>query len=366
MDHMERALELGQHALGSVSPNPAVGAVVVRGGVVVGEGSTQPPGGSHAEVVALQQAGEAARGATMYVSLEPCAHYGRTPPCTQAIIAAGIARVHIALRDPNPMVNGRGKAALEAAGIEVVEGERAEQARRAHEAYLKFITTGVSFVTAKFAMSLDGKIATASGESQWITGDAARRQAHELRRTSDAVLVGIGTVLQDDPQLTVRDAQGTPAARQPLRIVADSQGRLPLEARLLREPGSVLVAAASERSEGVARLRAAGVEVLVVGDQDECRVDPKHLLWALGRRDVLSLLVEGGGTLLGSFFDAGLVDKVVAFVAPLVIGGRDAPTSVGGEGVHHLAEALRLGRVEVERVEEDVVITGYPRGDAPA
>ncbi len=360
MDYMARALRLARRALGSTSPNPAVGAVVVRDGVVVGEGFTQPAGGSHAEVVALQRAGDAARGATLYVSLEPCVHHGRTPPCTEAILAAGISGVHLTHLDPNPLVNGRGRAALETAGIAVVEGERADEARRHNEAYLKFITAGVPFVTAKFAMSLDGKIATSSGESQWITGEAARRRARQLRRASDAVLVGIGTALKDDPQLTVRDSAGRPQRRQPLRVVVDSQGRLPPEARLLRELGSALVAVASERSQGVAQLKRAGVEVLAAGDAEGRRVDLRRLMQALGRRDVVSVLAEGGGTLLGSLFDAGLVDKAVVFIAPLVIGGVDAPPPVAGQGAQRLAEALRLGRLEVRRVGQDIMLTGYP------
>ena len=238
MSAMRRALSLARRSLGGVSPNPAVGAVVVNGGVVVGEGRNEPPGGRHAEIVALEQAGDAASGAVMYVSLEPCSHHGRTPPCVDAILDAGIAEVHAAIADPNPHVAGGGAAALRDAGVKVVVGERAAEASTLLEAYLKWVTTGRPFVTAKFAMSLDGKIATRSGDSQWITGERARQHVHELRAASDAVMVGVGTVLADDPLLTARDRRGKPLERQPLRVVVDSGGRTPAGARLLSQPGT--------------------------------------------------------------------------------------------------------------------------------
>lgn len=360
MEHMQRAVKLARGALGATSPNPAVGAVLVRDGQVVGEGCTRPPGGLHAEAVALAQAREHARGATLYVTLEPCTHHGRTPPCTDAIVRAGVVEVRAALRDPNPAVSGGGLEALEAAGVRVAVGEGAEDARSVLEGYLHWVVTGLPLVVAKFAMSLDGKIATAAGESQWITGEAARGRAHELRAASDAVMVGAGTALQDDPRLTVRDPSGEPADRQPLRVVVDSQGRTQPSARVFAAPGGVLIAVAGAAPARERALRQAGADVLRFPSEDG-RVDVRALLGALGERGVTSLLVEGGGGLLASLFEGRMVDRVEAFVAPMIIGGRDAPTPVEGVGAARLADALRLGGVTVERLGEDLHIVGYPQ-----
>ena len=242
MQYMQRAIELARNTLGSASPNPSVGAVIVKGGVVVGEGWTQPAGGPHAEIVALERAGEAARGATIYTTLEPCCHFGRTPPCTTALLKAGIVEVCTAVLDPDPRVNGAGVAEMERAGIKVSLGLCAEDATKVIEGYIHRTTTGLPFVIAKFAMSLDGKIATASGESQWISGEAARRHAHALRSTADAVMIGVGTALADDPQLTARDERNMPLERQPLRVVVDSSGRVSPTSKLFGSPRNVLVA----------------------------------------------------------------------------------------------------------------------------
>ncbi len=366
MSHMQRALELARKALGTTSPNPAVGAVIVKSGQVIGEGYTQPPGSAHAEVMALRAAGSAAVGATMYVTLEPCCHYGRTPPCTRAIIEAGIAEVHIATLDPNPLVNGKGLAELQAAGIGVSVGEDQEAARELNEAYFKFITTGLPFVTAKFAMSLDGKIATHSGDSQWITGEAARRYANRLRATVDAVMVGVNTIIADDPQLTARDDRGQPLEHQPLRGIVDSGGRTPTHAQAFRGPGQTLIATTAAIAPlAKAALENAGAEVLLLPSQ-EGMVDAKALFSALGARGIINVMVEGGGTLLGSLFDAGLVDRVLAFVAPVIIGGRYAPTAVAGLGAATMGEALRLERTEVERIGDDVLIRGYVARSNPS
>ena len=352
MSSMRRALSLARRSLGGVSPNPAVGAVVSNGGVVVGEGRNEPPGGRHAEIVALEQAGDAARGGVMYVSLEPCNHHGRTPPCVDAILKAGITEVHAAIADPNPSVAGGGAAALRDAGVRVVVGERAAEASTLLEAYLKWVMTRRPFVTAKFAMSLDGKIATRSGHSQWITGERARQHVHELRAASDAVMVGVGTVLADDPLLTARGPRGRPLERQPLRVVVDSRARTPPGARLLSQPGPVLVATTGSRA-----VAGAGTVALAAPSG---AVDLGRLLDYLGEeRDVASVLVEGGGTLLGSLFDLELVDKVVAFVAPTIIGGDEAPTPVGGLGVGTMSGALRLERTKVRRFGRDTAIIGY-------
>ncbi|MEE8174483.1 MAG: bifunctional diaminohydroxyphosphoribosylaminopyrimidine deaminase/5-amino-6-(5-phosphoribosylamino)uracil reductase RibD [Dehalococcoidia bacterium] len=359
MDHMERALSLARLALGHTSPNPAVGAVIVKNGLVISEGHTQPPGSAHAEIAALERAGGRARGATIYVSLEPCSHFGRTPPCARAIIAAGIAEVHLAMIDPNPSVSGRGRDELEEAGIKTHVGEREEEARELNEAYVKFITTGWPFVSAKFAMSLDGKIATRSGDSKWITGEQARGYVHSLRQSADAIMVGVNTVIADDPRLTARGQGAEGSLKEPMRVIVDSQGRIPVTAQVLREPGKTLVAAARPLEPAKAgALVEAGAEVLELPAKDGL-VDLEELLRALGKREITSVLVEGGGTLLGSLFDQGLVDKVVAFIAPVVIGGGEAKTAVGGVGVSRIAQGLRLTRVRVERFGEDVMVSGY-------
>ncbi len=364
MDYMEQALSLARLALGQVSPNPAVGVVVVSGGVVVGQGYTQPPGSYHAEVVALKQAGDRARGGTMYVTLEPCCHYGRTPPCTQAIIAAGIAEVHLSMIDPNPLVSGRGKEELEKEGIRVYVGEHEEAARQVNEAYIKFITTGLPFVTAKFAVSLDGKIATKSGDSKWISGSEARRYVHNLRYTTDAIMAGVNTVLADDPQLTARSCGGRGGAArvQPLRVIVDSKGRTPLTARVFSQPGKTLLAVGrSIAPEEKTALAQTGVEILEL-PSEEGRVDVKKLLKTLGEREITSVLVEGGGTLLGSLFDHRLVDKVVAFIAPIIIGGKEAKTAVAGKGVDKVVDSIRLERDSLEKFGDDLMVSGYVKG----
>ena len=359
MDYMERALSLAHSVLGYTSPNPAVGAVIVKDGVVVGEGSTKPPGQSHAEIVAIEQAGEAAKGATMYVSLEPCCYIGRTPPCTEAIIKAGLTEVHLAALDPNPRVYSKGKEELEKAGIKTYVGEKEKDALRLNEAYAKFITTGQPFVTAKFAASLDGKIATRTGHSQWITGVEARRRAHRLRSISDVVMVGVNTVIKDDPRLTVRDGDGPMPDKQPVRVVVDSTGRTPPESRIFQQPGRTILAVSRIDEKRRAIYEELGAEVIEVPPRDGI-INIKYLLDILGEREFSSVLVEGGGNLLGSFFDKGLVDKVVVFLASAIIGGRDGSTAVAGLGVDQMEEVLRLKEVALEQLDTDIMVTGYP------
>ena len=361
MDYMEQALSLARLALGQVSPNPAVGAVIVNNDEVVGQGYTQPPGSPHAEVVALNQAGERARGGVMYVTLEPCCYHGRTPPCTQAIITAGITEVHLAMLDPNPLVSGRGKEELEGAGIRTYVGEHEAEAKQINEAYTKFITTGMPFVTVKFAISLDGKIATKSGDSKWISGEAARKQVHNLRHTTDCIMAGVNTVLVDDPHLTARSCggRGGTARAQPLRVIVDSKGRTPLTARVFSKPGKTLLtlgrAVKPEEKESFAQ---AGAELLELPSAER-RVDLEKLLKVLGQREITSVLVEGGGILLGSLFDGGLVDKVIAFIAPIIIGGKEAKTAASGKGVDKVVDSLKLERVSVEKLGEDLMVCGY-------
>ena len=357
MDFMLRALELARASVGETSPNPPVGAVVVRDRRVVGEGRTQPAGQAHAEVVALREAGELAQGATLYVTLEPCWHYGRTPPCTNAIIAAGVAEVHISMVDPNPRVDGRGLESLRGAGISVMLGEGREEAEELVAPHSVYTTTGMPLVTLKFAMSLDGKIATRTGDSKWITGEESRRYVHTLRARSDAIMTGIGTVLADDPQLTARDSNDAPLPRQPLRVVVDSRGNMPPDAMMLSQPGRTLVAVSEISDEARDALESAGAEALLA-PADDGRVDLRELLLELGRREVTSVLVESGGVLAGSLLDARLTHSVVAFVAPTIIGGDRAPSPVGGQGATLMSEAIRLSKVRVERFGDDVAIIG--------
>jgi diaminohydroxyphosphoribosylaminopyrimidine deaminase/5-amino-6-(5-phosphoribosylamino)uracil reductase len=354
---MRHALALAERGRGLCSPNPLVGAVVVKGGRLVSEGFHARAGGSHAEAEALRKAGADARGSTLYVTLEPCNHHGRTPPCVGAILEAGVRRVVGAVGDPNPRVRGGGMRALESAGVEVVEGCLEAEARACNRVFLTAMERSRPHVTLKCAMTLDGKIAAVDGSSRWITGEAARLEAHRLRSWSDAVMVGIGTVLADDPALTVR--REPPWPREPLRVVVDSQARLPLTARLVDagSPSRVVVAVADEAPvERVSRLEARGVTVLGCKSRDG-RVDPSDLCSRLFALDVMGVLLEGGGTLNGAFLDAGLVDRVAMFIAPRLIGGALAPTAVGGGG-YPLAEARELTHVEARAVGRDWLVEG--------
>ena len=360
-DPMDRAIALARSALGSTSPNPAVGAVIVGETGVVGAGFTLPPGQAHAEVGALRQAARAAQGATLYCTLEPCCHYGRTPPCTDAIIAAGIRRVVYAVTDPNPRVSGGGAAALRAAGIEVHHRPN-PRAEELYEAFAKHVTTGLPFVVAKFAMSLDGKIATRTGDSQWITGPEARARVQQMRKELDAIMVGIGTTLADNPQLTARDDSGEPlpANLQPLRVVVDSDARTPPGARMLRQPGRTLIATAGvNKHSRAAALQDAGAEVISFPGTDG-RVNLSALLQHLGQQGVVSLLVEGGGVVLGAMLDAQLIDKFAVFLGPILIGGSAARSPIEGAGAATMADVLRLERTTSEAIGPDWLITGYP------
>ena len=359
MEYMKRALELARAAVGRNSPNPSVGAVVVKDGRIIGEGATLPPGEGHAEWVALREAGDAARGADLYTTLEPCCYEGKTPPCTDAILAAGVKRVFASIQDPNPKINGRGVSRLRECGVEVELGQGAQEAEEMYEGFAKFITTGLPFVTAKYAMSLDGKIATFEGDSQWITGTESRRLVHQRRRASDAIMVGINTVLRDNPRLTARDDGGDDVGLQPLRVVVDGEGRTPSSAAMLREPGKTLIATCRASEESATRLAEAGAEILKLPEIDGY-VDLGALLQELGRREVVNLLVEGGGTLMGSLFDQGLVDKAWAFIAPKIVGGRDALSPVEGRGAGLISRAMSLRCPQVKLVGDDVLVTGYP------
>lgn len=360
-DPMARAMRLARSALGTTSPNPAVGAVVVRDDVIVGEGYTLPPGQRHAEIGALKQAGSAAQDATLYCTLEPCCHYGRTPPCTEAIIAAGISKVVYAVADCNPRVDGGGVAALRAAGIDV-EQCPSPKADEIYEAFAKHVITGLPFVVAKFAMSLDGKIATRTGASQWITSPEARSRAQQMRKELDGIIVGIGTALADDPQLTARDADGNALSSdvQPVRIVVDSSGRTSPSARMLRQPGRTVIATAGGvDGSRIASLEESGASVRAFPGSDG-RVNLTALLEYLGSEGIVSVLVEGGGSVLGALLDAGLIDKVHTFVAPALIGGGAAPSPIEGNGATAMADVTRLERTRMEQIGPDWLITGYP------
>lgn len=349
---MSRAFDLAEKGRGYVEPNPLVGAVVVREGAAVGEGWHQRFGQAHAEIHALSRAGNEAQGATLYVTLEPCCHHGKTPPCTEAILQAGIKRVVAAMEDPFPQVAGQGAARLREAGVLVDIGLMEARVRRINAPYLKLLRTGRPYVHAKWAMTLDGKIATRTGDSRWITGPGARRHSHELRGRMDAIIVGIRTVQADDPRLTVRP----PGPRVPLRIVLDSRGRLPDHCQLAAtaRESPVLVVTADESH--ASRLRNLGCEFLALPSSSG-RPAVTGLLDELGRRQLTNILVEGGSEVLGSFFDAGAVDEVHAFIAPRIAGGN-ALTAVAGHGVANIADALQLSEWEVERIDTDILIHG--------
>lgn len=366
---MHLALDEARKADHRTSPNPMVGAVVVKDGEVVGSGHHRRAGEAHAEVLALDAAGGQAQGGTLYLTLEPCTFEGRTPPCAPRVIDAGLARVVIGAADPNPRVSGAGIRQLRDKGIEVTVGVLAREAARLVEFHARWTTTRRPFVTSKFAMSLDGRIATHAGESKWITSDESRLLVHRLRHAHDVILVGANTVIRDDPNLTTRLPGG--GGRQPLRVVVDSRMRVSPSARIFRQEGDavaagVLVATSDRaRAERLAEFDAAGIEVAVLPTV-EGRVSFPSLLTLLGEREKISLLVEGGAEVHGTAFDQGLVDRVVAFIAPRVIGGVESPAAVGGHGVEHLLDASSLHDVEVSRAGEDVVISGYCRPVEPA
>jgi diaminohydroxyphosphoribosylaminopyrimidine deaminase/5-amino-6-(5-phosphoribosylamino)uracil reductase len=355
---MARALQLAERGRGQVEPNPLVGAVLVRDGAAVGEGWHERYGQPHAEINALAAAGEATRGATLYVTLEPCCHHGKTPPCTDALLRAGIRRVVAAMADPFPQVAGKGAEMLRAAGVEVVVGVGEAAARRLNAPYLKLLATGRPYVIAKWAMTLDGKIATRTGNSKWISSAASRHQVHDLRGRVDAILVGVGTVIADDPLLTARP----PGPRIATRIVLDSNGRLPQSCQLVctaRETPTLIV------TTSAVELTAPDCEVLRLPEKDG-RPDVDALLAELGRRRMTNLLVEGGAGVLGSFLDAQAIDEVQIFIAPKLIGGAAALSPVGGLGAQRMADALRLSNLSVERIDEDVLLRGWRQPDSAA
>jgi diaminohydroxyphosphoribosylaminopyrimidine deaminase/5-amino-6-(5-phosphoribosylamino)uracil reductase len=357
-DYMNRALELAARGRGSVEPNPLVGAVVVFNGAVVGEGWHEKFGQAHAEVNALRQAGERARGATLYVTLEPCGHFGKTPPCTEAVVGAGVRRVVSAMLDPFPQVAGQGASRLREAGIVVEVGVGEAAARQLNAPYLKRLRTGRPWVHAKWAMTLDGKIATRTGQSKWVTGEAARRRVHELRGRMDAIVIGRGTLLADNPLLTARP----PGPRTATRVVLSATGEgIPASCRLLETAADapVLVVTQDSSVERFTLWRTRGAEVLGLPGGPAGGLDVKSVLTELGRRGMTNVLVEGGAGTLGGFLDAGEINEVHAFIAPKVFGGSAALSPVGGLGIADLDKALRVSDWRVERLGDDLLIHGF-------
>ncbi|MBD3878367.1 MAG: bifunctional diaminohydroxyphosphoribosylaminopyrimidine deaminase/5-amino-6-(5-phosphoribosylamino)uracil reductase RibD [Quinella sp. 1Q5] len=352
---MREALRIARNAEGRTSPNPLVGAVIVKDGKIIAEGWHRQAGTPHAEIHALNMAGDLARGATLYVTLEPCSHFGRTPPCAQAVINAGISRVVAAMSDPNPKVAGRGFELLRAAGVEVEVGLLETEAQRLNEVFLKWITRRLPFVTMKFACTLDGKIATVAGESQWISGSESRRFTHHLRDINDAILVGVGTVLADNPSLTTRLVVG----KNPVRVIVDSNARTPLESKVVNDKSArtVVAVTANAPADKVSALKSRGVEIITAGNSE--RVDLEELMHALAERDITSVLVEGGGTIHFSMLKAKLVDKVFAFIAPKIIGGSRALSAVEGAGFSKLSDAVELNDFTAKALGEDILIIGY-------
>jgi diaminohydroxyphosphoribosylaminopyrimidine deaminase/5-amino-6-(5-phosphoribosylamino)uracil reductase len=360
---MARALMLALRGEGLVEPNPMVGCVIARDGEVIGEGFHKAFGYPHAEAMALEAAGDQARGATIYVSMEPCCHQGKTPPCTQALIQSGVGRVVVAMEDPFPQVAGQGIAELRAAGIPCDVGILAAEARRVLAPYLKRVTTGRPWVIAKWAMTLDGKLATRSGDSQWISSEASRAVVHQMRGRVDAVIVGSGTAKKDDPLLTARPMDRTDLKRLATRIVVDSAATLSLDSRLVQSADDVpvLLAVSTRASDSKCRqLADAGVEILCCpGDAHEVRICA--LLDELGRRQMTNVLVEGGSRMLGTLFDLGVVDEVHAFIAPKIAGGVTAPSPVGSAGVDRMADALSLTDITIQELGGDVYVHGRVR-----
>lgn len=360
---MRMALSLAEKAGGRTSPNPMVGAVVVKDGKVISRGYHRRAGEPHGEVIALKKAGKAARGATLYVTLEPCSHTDkRTPPCTPLIMQSGVKRVVVAMIDPNPRVSGGGVKALQKAGIDVAAGVLETEARKLNEAFIKHITSGKPFVTLKIAQTLDGKIATASGESRWITGERAREEGRRLRDINDAILVGINTVLKDNPSLTTR----IPNGRDPVRVVVDTHLRIPLNAKVLTRKSSaktIVAALAGAPKNKIKKLQDIGADVITVKPA-EGRVDLRDLMKKLGKMDIMSVLIEGGAEINASALKSGIADKAVLFIAPMLMTGRDALCSISGVSPLKLSQAIKLIDVTSQFVGRDLMITGYVRRHA--
>lgn len=351
---MRIALELAEKAAGRTSPNPMVGAALVRGARIVATGYHQKAGSDHAEVAALRRAGAKARGATLYLNLEPCSHYGRTPPCIDALIAAGVKRVVAGMADPNPLVSGRGFRRLRQAGIQVRSRVLEAECRALNEAFIKYITRRLPFVILKLAAALDGKIATATGDSRWVTGKAARRRVHELRNRVDAILVGAGTIIADDPQLTCR----IPGGRNPVRIILDGRLRIPLKARVLKERGKTIVVTGRLASEKKIRdIEKLGAEVWRLSSARDGDFLPA-VLKRMAEKQIVSVMIEGGALTAGRALAGRVVDKIVFFYAPKIIGGDGLPM-ISAMGLENVRQSLGIKDIDIEKIGEDILVTGY-------
>lgn len=356
---MKRAVELARKGEGYVNPNPLVGAVLTKDDRIIGEGYHAFFGGDHAEISAFKNAVEDIEGATMYVMLEPCSHFGKTPPCVDSIIKNRIKKVVIGMKDPNPKVAGRGIKKLQNNGIEVVVGVLEEEIKKLNETFIKYITTGLPFCILKTAMTLDGKIATVNGDSKWISNELSRNYVHQLRNRVAAIMVGVGTIITDDPLLTTRLQEGE--GSDAIRIVVDTKGRTPLKARVLNSKSKAkTIIATSEVTDRntICQFREKGADVLII-QQDKGKISIKELMKVLGEKGVDSVLLEGGGTLNYSALEEGVIDKVISFITPKIIGGRDAKTPVEGEGRHTIKQAINLTKPEIKRFNEDIMIEAY-------
>ncbi|WP_444313570.1 bifunctional diaminohydroxyphosphoribosylaminopyrimidine deaminase/5-amino-6-(5-phosphoribosylamino)uracil reductase RibD [Megamonas funiformis] len=354
--YMRLAMQLAGNAIGRTSPNPLVGAVIVKDNRVVGCGWHRKAGTPHAEVHALNQAGELAQGADVYVTLEPCAHYGKTPPCAKALVEAKVKNVYGGLLDVNPKVAGKGFKILEDAGIHVEYGFLQDELRKQNEVFFKWIEHKKPFVVLKAAMTLDGKIATATGQSKWITNETSRAYGYKLRDIYDGIMVGINTVIEDNPMLTARVDGG----KNPIRIVVDSSLKIDINANVVQDKSAKTIIATTDKADKdkILKLQAQDVDVIVVDKDENDKVDIEKLLDILGKKNICSILVEGGATLSGSFVAKKLVDKVYFFIAPKIIGGKEAKTPVAGTGILNLQEALALKDIQIEKLEEDILIIG--------
>lgn len=354
--YMRLAMQLAGNAIGRTSPNPLVGAVIVKDNRVVGCGWHRKAGTPHAEVHALNQAGELAQGSDVYVTLEPCAHYGKTPPCSKALVEAKVKNVYGGLLDVNPKVAGKGFKILEDAGIHVEYGFLQDELRKQNEVFFKWIEHKKPFIVLKAAMTLDGKIATATGQSKWITNETSRAYGYKLRDIYDGIMVGINTVIEDNPMLTARVDGG----KNPIRIVVDSSLKIDINANVVQDKSAKTIVATTDKADKdkILKLQAQDVDVIVVDKDENDKVDIEKLLDILGQQNICSILVEGGATLSGSFVAKKLVDKVYFFIAPKIIGGKEAKTPVAGTGILNLQEALALKDIQIEKLEEDVLIIG--------
>lgn len=362
-EFMRLALELALKGKGRTSPNPMVGAVVVKDGRVIGTGYHKKAGGKHAEVFALNQAKGKAKGGSLYVNLEPCSAFGRTPPCTEKIISSGISEVIVGMKDINPLNSGKGIRILRTFGIKVRVGISGEDAVRINEVFIKCINKKLPFLTVKIAQSLDGKIATKTGDSRWITGKSARKCVHQLRRETDAVLTGINTIIKDDPLLTSRwrHTRSISKERQPIKIVVDSKLRISPQARIFSPESPAKVILATTKSASLKKIKVLSKYAkVIVSEGKDNRVNLCNLMKTLAKMEITSLFVEGGGELTASLLKDKLVDKVLFFIAPSIIGGRDAPTSIEGEGILEINQVVRLKDIETIRLGEDLLIQGYP------